>query len=133
MDTTSFNLNVNIDFNKTGVSLKRCDHTHVTVKYDIQISCLPVFWKIYSFSVNLVRRRISEAQRWQIIGMQSTGISFKAIECQMSYHYTVVRRLGRKHTQTNTERLAKTRKTTCNIAAWRQGTALLGQTDTIHN
>ena len=39
---------------------------------------------------------ISEAQRWQIIGM-----SFKAIGRQMGYHYTVVIRLVRKHTQTN--------------------------------
>jgi hypothetical protein len=31
----------------------------------------------------MVRRRISEAQRWQIIGMHTTGMSFKAIERQM--------------------------------------------------
>ena len=49
----------------------------------------------------MVRRRISEAQRWQIIGMHTTGKSFKAIERQMGYHYTVVSRLARKHTQTN--------------------------------
>ena len=35
----SFNLIANIDSNKTGVPLKRCDHTGVTVKYDIEISC----------------------------------------------------------------------------------------------
>ena len=49
----------------------------------------------------MVRRRISEAQRWQIIGMHTTGMSFKAIRRQMGYHYTVVSRLVRKHTQTN--------------------------------
>ena len=49
----------------------------------------------------MVRRRISEAQRWQIIDMRTTGMSFKAIERQMGYHYTVVSRLVRKHTQTN--------------------------------
>jgi transposase len=48
-----------------------------------------------------VRRRISEAQRWQIIGMHSTGMSLKAIGRQMGYHYTVVSRLVRKYTQTN--------------------------------
>ena len=32
--------------------------------------------------------RISEAQRWQIIGMHTTGMSFKAIGRQMGYHYT---------------------------------------------
>ena len=49
----------------------------------------------------MVRRRISEAQRWQIIDMHTTGISFKAIGRQMGYHYTIVSRLVRKHTQTN--------------------------------
>jgi transposase len=49
----------------------------------------------------MVRRRISEAQRWQIIGMHTTGMSFKAIGRQMGYHYTVISRLVRKHTQTN--------------------------------
>jgi hypothetical protein len=49
----------------------------------------------------MVRRRISKAQRWQIIGMHTTRMSFKAIGCQMGYHYTVVSRLVRKHTQTN--------------------------------
>ena len=49
----------------------------------------------------MVRRWISEAQRWQIIGMHTTGMSFKAIGRQMGYHYTVVSRLVKKHTQTN--------------------------------
>ena len=44
----------------------------------------------------MVRRRISEAQRWQIIGMHTTGIG-----SQMGNHYTVVSQLVRKHTQTN--------------------------------
>ena len=47
------------------------------------------------------RRRISEAQRWQIIGMHTTGMSFKAIGRQMGYHYAVVSRLVRKHTHPN--------------------------------
>jgi transposase len=49
----------------------------------------------------MVRRRISEGQRWQIIGMHTTGMSFKAIGRQMGYHYAVVSRLVRKHTQPN--------------------------------
>jgi transposase len=49
----------------------------------------------------MVGRRISEAQRWQIIGMHTTGMSFKAIGSQMGYRYTVVSRLVRTHTQTN--------------------------------
>jgi transposase len=56
---------------------------------------------MYSFSVSMVRRRISEAQKWQIIGMHTTGMSFKDIARQMGYHYSVVSRLVRKHTQIN--------------------------------
>jgi hypothetical protein len=68
----------------------------------------------HSFSENMVRRRISEAQRWQIIGMHTTGMSFKAIGRQMGYHYTVVP--GEKtHTYQQCERLAKIRQTTDNI------------------
>jgi hypothetical protein len=33
--------------------------------------------------------------------MHTTGMSFKAIGRQMGYHYTVVSRQVRKHTQTN--------------------------------
>jgi IS30 family transposase len=56
---------------------------------------------MYSFSVSMVRRRISEAQKWQIIGMHTTGMSFKDIARQMGYHYSVVSRLVRKDTQIN--------------------------------
>ncbi|XP_071137044.1 uncharacterized protein [Mytilus edulis] len=48
----------------------------------------------------MVRRRISEAQRWQIIGMRTSGLSYKAIGRQMGYHFTVVSKLVRKHIQT---------------------------------
>ena len=57
--------------------------------------------KIYSFSVSMIRRRISEAQRWQIIGIHTTVMSFKDSGRQMGYHYTVFSRPVRKHTQTN--------------------------------
>jgi hypothetical protein len=33
--------------------------------------------------------------------MHTTGMSFKVIGHQMGYHYTVIRRLVRKQTQTN--------------------------------
>ena len=49
----------------------------------------------------MVRRRISEAQGRQIISMHTTGMFFKAIGRQMGYHYAIVSRLVRKHTQTN--------------------------------
>ncbi|CAG2202632.1 unnamed protein product [Mytilus edulis] len=49
----------------------------------------------------MVRRRRSEAQRWQIIRMRSSGLSYKAIGRQMGYHYTVASRLVRKRIQTN--------------------------------
>ncbi|KAK7097776.1 hypothetical protein V1264_004707 [Littorina saxatilis] len=48
----------------------------------------------------MARRRLSEAIRWQIIGMDATGASFKAIGRQLGYHYTVISRLVRKHRQT---------------------------------
>jgi IS30 family transposase len=83
----------------------------------IWISKSGVLKKNYSFLVSMVRRRISEAQRWQIIGIHTTGMSFKAIGGQMGYHYTVVSRLVRKHTQTNNVRLAKIRQTTGNISS----------------
>jgi hypothetical protein len=71
---------------------------------------------------------------WQIIGMHTTGMSFKAIGRQMGYHYTVVSRLVRKHTQPDQcERLAKIRKTTGNIWSWRQGIAAFGWMDAIRN
>jgi transposase len=35
---------------------------------------------------------------------RTTGMSFKAIGRQMGYHYSVVSRLVRKHTQTNNEK-----------------------------
>jgi transposase len=60
--------------------------------------------KNYSFSVSMVRRRISEAQLWQIISMHTTGVFFKAIGRQMGYHYTVITRLVRTHTKTNNEK-----------------------------
>ena len=48
----------------------------------------------------MARRQLSEAQRWQIVGMHSTGMSFKAIGRQLGCHHTVVSRLIRKHRQT---------------------------------
>ncbi|KAK7098382.1 hypothetical protein V1264_002693 [Littorina saxatilis] len=48
----------------------------------------------------MARRRLSEAIRWQIIGMHATGASFKAIGRQLGYHYTVISGLVRKHRQT---------------------------------
>ncbi|CAC5408015.1 unnamed protein product [Mytilus coruscus] len=48
----------------------------------------------------MVCKRISETQRWQNIGMRSTGMSSKAIRHRMGYHYIVVSRLVSKHIQT---------------------------------
>ena len=59
-----------------------------------------VLKKLFILSKHGMKANI-EAQRWQIIGMHTTGMSFKAIGRQMGYHYTVVSRLVRKHTQTN--------------------------------
>ena len=59
-----------------------------------------VLKKLFILSKHGMKANI-EAQRWQIIGMHTTGMSFKAIGRQMGYHYTVISRLVRKHTQTN--------------------------------
>lgn len=61
----------------------------------------PVSCNIESLYANMARRRLSEAQRWQIIGMHSTGMSFKAIGRQLGFHHTVISRLVRKHRETN--------------------------------
>jgi hypothetical protein len=55
----------------------------------------------------MVRKQISEAQRWQIIGMHTTGMSFKAIGRRPTGEKT--------HTNQQCERLAKIRQTTGNI------------------
>ena len=58
----------------------------------------------------MVRRRISEVQRRKIIGMHTTGMSFKAIGRHMGQP------TGEKtHTHQQYERLAKIRQTTGNI------------------
>jgi hypothetical protein len=73
------------------------DPSNQTLQYPVvTIKCYPWSagsWQVFHI-VGLVRRRISEAQRWQIIGSHTTGMSFKAIGRQMGYHYTVVSRLG---------------------------------------
>ena len=51
----------------------------------------------------------------RLIGLLYTGISFKAIGCQMVYHYTVVGR--RVFLNQHRERFDKFRNTTCNVAA----------------
>lgn len=48
----------------------------------------------------MARRRLSEALRWQIIGMHATGMSFKAIGRQLGYCHSVISRLIRKHQTT---------------------------------
>ena len=128
----SFNLIANIDFNKTCVPFKKCDHTGVTFKQYIEIPCTwtmppmlyPNFsmstlqiWTLMSGVLSMVWRRISEAQRWQIIGMRSSGMSFKAMDvrCAIIQPACVKTQPNQHH-----ERLVKIRKTTCNVAAWRK-------------
>ena len=64
----------------------------------IWMSC--VLKKLFILSKHDTKANI-RSKRWQIIGMHTTGMSFIAIGRQMGYHYTVVSRLVRKHTQTN--------------------------------
>ena len=108
-----------VAFNKTCVPLRIC--VYMGALYDIMyegsashalskiqyvlVSNLGTYLCCFEktlFSRSMVRRLISEEQRWQIIGKRSTGISFKGIGRQTGYHYTIVIRPLSKHTQTNT-------------------------------
>jgi len=148
----SLNLNANtsINFNKTDVPLKRCDHTGVTAKYDIELSCTwampPILYPKFSMStlqiwvlksgilkiVFLLCEHVTKANIGgaKMANNRHTVNSFKAIGRQMGYHDTVVSRLVRKKTKPTPWKI---RKTSCNVAAWRQSTASLGQTDVIRN
>jgi hypothetical protein len=63
----------------------------------------------------MVRRRISEAQRWQIIGMHTEGMSFKTIGRYGLPLYCSQPTGEKAHTNQQCERLAKIRQTTGNI------------------
>lgn len=56
---------------------------------------------IQSFTFDMARRRYSEATRWRIIGMKSTGMSCRAIGRQLDINHTVISRLVQKHRQTD--------------------------------
>jgi hypothetical protein len=71
------------------------------IKLRIWVFKSGVLKKFLILSKHGTKANITEAHRWQIIGMHTTGMSFKAIGRQMGYQYTVVSRLVRKHTQTN--------------------------------
>lgn len=74
----------------------------------------------------MVRRRISEAQRWQIIGMRhTTGMSFKVIGRQIGYHYTVVSWLVGKHTHNNNVKVLP-RSDRPRVTSYRDDRALQG-------
>lgn len=45
--------------------------------------------------------RMSEAVKWQIIGLHRAGLSFKEIGRRTGRHYSTISRLVRKHAQTN--------------------------------
>ena len=76
------------------------------------------------YKIQMARRRLSEALRWQIIGMHATGMSFKAIGRQLGYCHSVISRLIRKHQTTghvkDLPRSGQPKKTTprndCNLA-----------------
>ena len=115
----SLNLNANtsINLSKTYVPLKRCDHTGVTVKYDIELLCTwampsilyPQFsmstlkiWVLKSGILKIVFHLCEHGTKANTGGAKMannghTVNSFKAI----GRHYTVVSRLVSKN-QTNT-------------------------------
>ena len=71
----------------------------------------------------MVRRRISETQRLQIIGMHTTGMSFRALGRQMGYHYAVVSRLVRAWRHKNTAYTLKEHPANCPLR-WRLSNGL---------
>ena len=71
----------------------------------------------------MVRRRISETQRLQIIGMHTTGMSFRALGRQMGYHYAVVSRLVRAWRHKNTAYTLKEHPANCTLR-WRLSNGL---------
>ena len=75
--------------------VNHASHALFKIQSGVLKKCIHTLWTWYE-------RRISEVQRWQIIGMCSTRISFKAIGRQMGYHYTIVNWIVRNHTHINT-------------------------------
>jgi hypothetical protein len=63
----------------------------------------------------MVGKQISEPQRWQIIGIHTTGMFFKAIGRKMATKYCSQPTGEKTHTNQQCERLAKIRQTTGNI------------------
>lgn len=46
-------------------------------------------------------RQVSEAKRWQIIGMRNAGLSYREIARRIGHHFSTVCRIVKKHQQTN--------------------------------
>ena len=75
--------------------VNHASHALFKIQSGVLKKCIHSLWTWYE-------RRISKVQRWQIIGMRSTRISFKASGRQMGYHYTIVNWIVRNHTHINT-------------------------------
>ena len=45
----------------------------------------------------MARRRLSEGQKWQIIGMKNAGLSCRDIGTRLGVNHTVISRLVQKH------------------------------------
>ena len=142
----SFNFNANIEINKTGVPLKRCDYTVWQLskisRYRVREPCLPfniqnsvcphfkfgnwcpVFCIWYEGEYGVTKMEyIRPAVNINVLQIYLTSDVLTIYSSQPACEKT--------HPNQHRERLAKIRKTTCNVAVWRQGTASLGQTDAI--
>uniref|UniRef100_UPI00358E7BB9 ribonuclease H2 subunit B isoform X1 n=1 Tax=Myxine glutinosa TaxID=7769 RepID=UPI00358E7BB9 len=49
----------------------------------------------------VARRRLSDGERWRIIGMIESGMSRKAVARTFGYHHSVITRLVQKHQETD--------------------------------
>jgi hypothetical protein len=132
----SFNLNANIDFNKTCVPLKRYDHAGVTVKYEIEIPCTwtmpPLHYPKFSMSTLLIWVLKSGVLKNAFIlcehGTKANIGDTKDVNRNFLQSYLTSVGLSlyssqpdceKTHQSQHRERLAKIRKTTCTVGAWR--------------
>ncbi|CAC5395258.1 unnamed protein product [Mytilus coruscus] len=82
----------------------KCISFAVLSVYTIKI----LFWK-------MPRRKLTIAQKWQVIGMCTTGLNLRRIAVQFGVAYSVISRLLKRHRERRTvderERSGRTRKT----------------------
>jgi len=59
-------------------------------------------WGLHGHFLGMMaRRRLSDGERWRIIGMIESGMSRKAVARTFGYHHSVISRLVQKHQETD--------------------------------